>query len=195
MNSLHSRCAGVMLVGLAVAACAGAAPPPAAVPVAGNCLASGDGFLTARLRGALEADIAWDNGAMSCEGGARPDGRGIRATFAGPLSATQPGEAPRQLRLIFGIDLDDTAPGAAQVLPTNLTVIVEGEQLLFATRGNARCAVENLERRPLLAAGPGVERIHARGYCTSPATDASGAQRVLVSTFEFAGRVNLETSP
>lgn len=192
MNFLHPKCALPALLCLNMA-CAGDVPTAAPAPDAG-CLAAGDGFLNARVRGALEADIAWDNAHLSCEGGARPDGRGIRVAFAGTLPGA-PGEAPRQLRLIFGIDLEDSAAGPAQALPTNLTLIVEGEQLLFATRGNARCAVENLERRPLLAEGQGAERVQARGYCTAPATDANADLRVLVSTFEFAGRIDMENAP
>lgn len=196
MNPLHPKGALALLLCLHVGACSGASAPPAAPqPAADRCLPAGDGFLNARLRGAIDADIAWTNETMSCEGGSRPDGRGVRATFAGLLPPPQPGAPARQLRLIFGIDLADAAAGAAQVLPTNLTLIVEGEQMLFATRGNARCAVETLERRPLLASGTGVERIEARGYCTAPATDAEGETRVLLSRFEFAGRITLEQAP
>ncbi len=68
-----------------------------------GCLSTGDGSLEAQLRGALVADLAWQNNQMQCEGGARPDGDGIRVTIAGPLSAGKP------LRFIFGIDLHDTA--------------------------------------------------------------------------------------
>jgi hypothetical protein len=64
---------------------------------------------------------AWSNEAMLCEGGARPDGKGLRVTLAGPLPASGAGDAaPRQLRFI-GIDYKDQAAGTAQALPTNVT--------------------------------------------------------------------------
>jgi hypothetical protein len=128
----------------------------------------------------------WGNHELSCEGGARPDGSGIRVALASLLPVSVAGKTHR-LRFVFGIDLADTAAGGAQALPTNLTVILEGEATLFATLGDDKCAVELLERRPLLAQGAGLERIHARGYCIGPATDANGEQRLFVPTFEFAG--------
>lgn len=185
------------LLGASLAACAGdsapAQTPSAATPEA-TCLPAGDGFLRARLRGAIDADLDWRNDAMQCEGGVRPDGNGLRAVIAGVLPAAGD-DPPRNVRFIFGIDLTDAAAGPAQALPTNLTVILEGEKTLFSTGGSTRCAVESLQRRALLAAGGGDERIEARGYCTAPATDGSGSQRLLVPTFEFAGRIHMEKAP
>ena len=107
------------------------------------------------------------------------------------LGQLQAGDSPRQLRFIFGIDFTDTAAGAAQALPTNLTVILEGEQTLFATLGVDKCAFEIIERRPLLSAGAGLERLLVRGYCTEPAADAIRHPRLLVSTFEFASVIRV----
>lgn len=161
-----------------LAACMQQQPPSegaAAPQAAGGCLA-GDGHFEATLRGAIEADLDWPDAQMQCDGDLRPDGQGLRITLAGPL------DAKRQVRFIIGIDLADADEGPAQVLPTNLTVLVEDEALLFATRGNDRCAVEDLARS---AIGPGIERVSARGYCLGPASDLNGAQRVLVPTFSF----------
>src|SRR5262245_40368162 len=112
------------------------ADAPAAT-VSGGCLPDHQGKLEANLRGALEADLRWSDAQMTCDGDMRPDGKGLRLTMAGPL-----GDG-RQLRFIIGIDLADTASGPAQALPTNLTVLVEGESpLLYSTRGDDKCAVE-----------------------------------------------------
>jgi hypothetical protein len=180
----------------------------AAVAVAGDvapaaptsCLAAGDGALQARVRGAIDADINWSNAQMSCEGGMRPDRKGVRVTLAGPMPGPD-GAKKSRLRFVFGIALRDTASGVAQVLPTNLTVIVEGQQQLFATRGDDKCAVEQFEVTPLLASGPdgahgaGRQRVHARGYCTGPAADLHGTRRVLVSTFEFTSQMDSGDEP
>ena len=186
LRTLYFLCAA------AAVAVAADAPPAAAT----SCLAAGDGALQARVRGAIDADVNWSNAQMSCEGGMRPDRKGVRLTLAGPM----PGKASR-LRFVFGIALRDTAPGAAQVLPTNLTVIVEGQQQLFATRGDDKCAVEQFEVTPLMAGatngahGAGRQRVHARGYCTGPASDLHGTQRVLVSTFEFTSQMDSGDEP
>lgn len=189
MPLLHHPCnrllPAVILV-LGAAACAQSPPDvgaSAALPtLAQGCLAAGDGSLQAKLRGALAADLDWRNDQMQCEGGIRPDGKGLRVTIAGPLPDAA---APARLRFIFGIDLVDTASGAAQALPTNLTVIVEGEQQLYATRGDHKCAVETMQRLPLAASGGKLDRVTVRGYCTGPASDLTGDARLLVPTFAF----------
>jgi hypothetical protein len=129
---------------------------PCGEPVANTCLAGGDGSLKARVRGAIDADIDWSNSQMSCEGGMRPGSKGVRVSIAGPMTAKD-GTVSR-LRFIFGIALRDAAQGEAQVLPTNLTVILEGRQTVFATLGDDKCAVENLDVTPL--AHPGAWLLH-----------------------------------
>lgn len=153
---------------------------PSGTPAATGCLMDGSGSLQASLRGALETDLDWRDTQMTCDGDVRPDGQGLRLTIAGPL------DDARALRFIFGIDLLDTAAGSAQALPTNLTVLVEGEALMYATRGDDKCAVEGLQRTPL---DEHAERVSVRGYCLGPASDLSGETRVLVPTFSFTALV------
>jgi len=183
-------------IALACTACAARHDKPVAVAAASptGCIAGGGGFLRAKVRGAVVADIDWNNAALECAGRPRPDGQGLRLTFAGQLPPAADGSAPvasagaaRKLRFIFGVDQRDAAPGAAQALPTNLTVILEGEQQLYATRGDTHCALDLLERTPLAAGATGQSRVHARGYCLDPATNVAGDARVLVPTFEFTG--------
>lgn len=187
---MNKGVAATMLLAAALAGCSDV--PQAAVtnmPQPG-CLVDGTGNLEAALRGALDADVTWDNSRMECDGDLRPDGSGLRITIAGPLpaalQAAAGGDATRRLRFIFGIDLDDTAEGPAQVLPTNLTVIIEGGEQLYATRGSELCAVEGLER---VAGGGKTERVSVRGYCLGPASDLTGEHRLLVPTFSFTALV------
>jgi hypothetical protein len=208
MPLLHqpgTRLLAALVLALATGACAqspsGKVATAAPAPAAG-CLAAGDGTLQARLRGALVADLDWRNAQMQCAGGMRPDGQGLRVTIAGPLpvgaapaAASGAAGAPPLLRFIFGIDLHDAASGAAQVLPTNLTVIVEGAQQLFATRGDDKCAVETLERTPIAASNGKLDRVQVRGYCTGPAADLDGSVRVLVPTFAFTAVVHNGDGP
>jgi hypothetical protein len=183
----------VSLIAAASLACAACGTGQEKVEVAAEpgCIADGSGSLQARLRGAVTADVEWRNADMQCAGDLRPDNSGMRLTFAGSL----PGEAGapvRRVRFIFGVDHEDTAAGAAQALPTNITLIFEGEQQMFATQGKDRCAVELLERKPIEGGTGKLERVHARGYCVDPTTSMAGASSLLVPTFDFTGVINTE---
>jgi len=175
-----------------------AAPAPAPAGMSGFTAATaalsagceGGGFLQARVRGAFDADLDWKDAAMHCEGGPRPDGRGVRVALAGPL----PSDPKLRLRFIFGIGDRDVASGAAQALPTNVTVIVEGDGRMFATRGDERCAVELLQREPV-SGNPHRQRVHARGYCLDPAASLNSDERLHIPTFEFSGVVDAGEQP
>lgn len=203
LNQPGTRLLAVLVLALGTGACAKSPPgvaAAAAAPSAVGCLAAGDGHLQARLRGALVADLDWPNAQMQCEGGMRPDGQGLRVTIAGPLPAgVMPAGSGASgsplLRFIFGIDLHDAASGAAQALPTNLTVIVEGGDQLYATRGDDKCAVETLARTPIATSGGKLDRVQVRGYCTGPAADLGGTTRVLVPTFAFTAVVHNGDGP
>lgn len=163
----------------ATAATAGAASATA------GCLPGHDGYLRLRLRGAIDRDIDWPDAQLQCEGGPRPQHRGGRIAFAGPV------QAGHRLRLVFG--LTGLAAGHdAHNLPTNVTVIVEGAAQLYATLGDGKCSTAELTQRPLpTAAGAHRYRITARGFCLEPATAASGG-RLLISRFDFAGPIDYE---
>jgi hypothetical protein len=172
-----------------------AAAPATAAPAAGKsahgCLPSGNGYLRARIRGAMNLDIDWRNADIECEGGPRPDGSGLRMSFAGP-----PHGDGRRLRLVFGVDAVHEGH-AGHELPTNLTVIFEGEERLFATRGDDHCTVDELRQERIGALGGPKRtwRIVARGFCISPASTLSSDARILVSRFDFAGNAVFEDAP
>lgn len=164
---------------------AAAQPNPGSTPAAKGCLPSGNGFLRARIRGALNLDVDWQNAELECEGAARPDGKGIRLSFAGPLRSDG-----RRLRMVFGVSQASEGTGGS-ALPTNLTVIFEGEKRLFATRGDDKCTVDKLDQERVGALGGEVRsyRVIARGFCVEPANDLSAVERIVVSSFDFAGHV------
>ena len=156
-----------------------------------GCLPTGNGYLRARIRGALNLDIDWRNGEIECDGGPRPDGSGVRVTFAGPAHADG-----RRLRMVFGVgSVKEGRTG--HDLPTNLTVIFEGEQRLFATRGQDRCTVDELSQERVGALGGPKRswRIVARGFCISPASTLDSGARILVDRFDFAGTAVFEDTP
>src|SRR5688572_18295452 len=86
-----------------------------------GCLPSGNGYLRARMRGALNLDIDWRNADLTYEGGPRPDRSGVRLSFAGP-----PQSDGRRMRFVFGVRVPGEG-GGGRALPTNLTVIFDGE--------------------------------------------------------------------
>lgn len=151
-------------------------------------MADGSGYLRARLRGALAADLNWQNAGLVCEGGMRPDGRGIRVSFAGPL---QTGGATHRLRFIFGIEAAGEGR-AGHALPANVTLILEGERRFFSTRGDNQCTVDDLRQEALgHTQNQRDYRVAARGFCVGPATSLTGTGRVLVSRFDFSGHIVL----
>ncbi len=184
--------AGVLwMAALLAAKSAQAAPPqpiiqmpahPAAAPGRGGCLGDGTGYVRARIRGALDVDVSWKDAQLECAGEARPDGSGLRMSFAGP------GPGGKVMRLVFGMRAArEGAPG--RELPTNLTVLLDGGRV-FATRGDDKCTMDQLTQRPL-PARPGLRswRIEGRGFCVAPANSLAGPGRILISRFDFAGRI------
>jgi hypothetical protein len=173
----------------ALTACSARTVPRAAAPAPGaDCLPGERGFLHAKFRGAIEAEPDWRGAGLQCEGGARPDGSGVRVSFLGPADPKG-----RRLRLVFGIGAKPGL-GASRSVPTNVTVIVEGGKLLYATQGADKCQVESMVQEPL-APGRGEARtalmreyrIAARGYCIDPASSLDGTARLYIDRFDFAG--------
>ncbi len=166
----------------------GATPSASPTPPAAGCLVAGDGYLRARVRGALDLDLDWKNDEMQCEGGPRPrgknDSRGLRVSIGGP-----PRGDGRRIRLVFGVG--GVAEGASgQALKTNVTLFLEGEQRAFATLGDDKCSVDlDQQRIEVLGAGRAVYRVVGRGFCLGPATSLTQGERVVVTSFDFAGRV------
>lgn len=195
--ALRTAVASVVATALAgagpAAAPAGAQQlPQALLPAAslgGPCLPSGRAYLRAQIRGAVRLDVDLHGRQLSCEGEPRLDGSGIRMGFEGRVGR-------RRVRMVFGIDgAREGRPG--RELPTNLTVIFEGERQLFATQGDDNCTVDRLRQKRIGAAGAlhsGRQRpsyrITAHGFCIAPANDVLGKQRIMVTTFDFAGRVD-----
>ncbi len=153
-----------------------------------GCLPSGNGYLRARIRGALQLDINLHNAELDCDGGARPDGSGIRVSFAGPMRTDG-----RRLRMVFGV-ASASEGHQGRALPTNLTVIFEGEHKVFATRGDDKCTVDQLTQERLGTPGGSrrAYRVIARGFCIVPIRALQGAGEIVVNSFDFAGNVTFE---
>lgn len=158
-----------------------AAPVPAlaaTAPVA--CLSSGDGYFRAHIAGAIDADIDWPNSGTTCEGESRSAPVGIRMSFS------RVGGSRPDLLFVFGL----TGVQEGQALRAggvNLTVIEQGTSRIFGTLGDRRCSVDSLTQRRLDDAH--TYRLEVRGFCTQPARAVRGSGELLISRFDFAGRV------
>jgi hypothetical protein len=145
------------------------------------------------MRGAVDLDLDWKDAQMECEGGPRPPGKenksnGVRVSIAGPMH----GEG-RRIRLVFGIGGVSEGRGG-EALRTNVTILFEGEHRIFATLGDDKCTVDSLtqQRVETLGADRAIYRVEARGFCLGPATSLSKGERLLLTSFDFAGRVEFE---
>jgi hypothetical protein len=180
----------VVVAALAAVGTAASAPRPLAPAAEAlrGCLGTGNGFLRAKIRGAVNLDLDWHNGEMQCDGGARPNHSGVRVSFAGPQTSDG-----RRVRMVFGVGSAQEGRGGRE-LPTNLTVIFEGEKRLFATRGQDRCTVDQLSQERVGDLGGTVRtyRIVAHGFCISPASSLDNSAHILVSSFDFAGRATFD---
>jgi hypothetical protein len=171
----------LLLLGLPQASVAAQPPPEMAVE---RCLPGNAGFLSMRLRGSIEADVEWREPDLDCTGMPRPDGRGLRLRFAGPL--------PDNGALAIVFAAPELGMGvSARSVPVNVTLIDEAGERIYGTQGGSRCLFDKVEQLaltdPLLP--PRSFRVSARGFCTVPARALDGDGAVLLTRFDFAGLV------
>jgi uncharacterized membrane protein (UPF0127 family) len=115
----------------------------------------------------------------------RPDGRGLRLRFSGPL----PGAG--ELAIVFAAP--ELGMGvSAHGVPVNITLLDESGKRIYGTQGDSRCQFDEVEQLaltdPLLP--PRSYRVSARGFCIVPARALDGDGAVLLTRFDFTGRVS-----
>ncbi|MDY6944579.1 MAG: hypothetical protein SXG53_02580 [Pseudomonadota bacterium] len=154
--------------------------------VASVCLPDGGGFLNARLSGAVQAELVWGNEGLECTGAVRPDG-GIRIRFSHQDGAGR-------LVLLFGI-AGLREGQSAKALPVNLTVIREGLGEFYSTRGDNKCTLDEVRQEPLagIPRRSRSYRVTARGFCTHPARAVRGDGVILLSRFDYVGRIDFDS--
>lgn len=170
----------LLLLGLPGAA---VEPPAMQGSAAMHCLPDHAGFLSMRLRGSIETEIEWREPELACTGMPRPEGRGLRLRFSGPL----PGAG--QLAIVF------SAPGlgvgvSAHGMPVNITLLDEAGKRIYGTQGDSRCQFDEIEQLALSdSSSPRSYRVSAKGFCTVPARALDGDGAVLLTRFDFTGFV------
>ena len=152
-----------------------------------KCLPAGNGYLRARISGALSTELNWGNDGTECTGAVRPTDGGIRMRFSRP-------DGQGKLVLVFGIaHLREGKP--ARNIPVNVTLIREGAGEFFSTQGDDKCTLD-LVTQDVIVGIPRRSRsyrVTARGFCTEPARAVRGKGAVLLSRFDYSGRVDFET--
>ena len=186
--SVLGRAAWLIGVIALTATCKVCAQSPPAGPetyTTARCLPDGSGYFRARLSGMLETELDWGNPDLQCTGAVRPTDQGIRMRFVGH---TQQGE---QLAIVIGIArLREGKSGKA--VPVNVTVIREGQGEFYGTRGDDKCMLDQVSQHPLVGIPSRVRlyRVVARGFCIEPARAVGGEGSILISRFDYAGRVD-----
>jgi hypothetical protein len=161
---------------------------PAAEPAPpAKCLPAGNGYLRARLSGALSTELNWGNDGTECTGAVRPTDGGIRMRFSRP-------DGEGKLVLVFGIaQLREGKP--ARNIPVNVTLIREGAGQFFSTQGDDKCTLDHVTQDVIVGIPRRSRsyRVTARGFCTEPARAVQGKGAVLLSRFDYSGRVDYES--
>jgi hypothetical protein len=148
-----------------------------------RCLPAKDGFLAMRLRGSIEEEIRWTEPALACTGMSRPDGRGLRLRFAGPLEGGE-------LAVVFAApELGIGASGRS--VPVNVTLLDSAGERIYGTQGESRCVLDEVEQQPIVDASVPAQsfRVRASGFCIAPARAMDGDGAVLPTRFDFVGLV------
>jgi len=159
----------------------------AAKPVA-QCLPGGNGYLKARLAGTLNTELNWGNEGTECTGAVRPSDGGVRMQFTASAATGE------KLVLVFGIATLREGK-AAKAVPVNLTVIREGAGEFYGTQGDDKCMLDDVTQQPIVGIPHRTRsyRIVARGFCTEPARAVRGKGAILISRFDYAGRVDFDS--
>ena len=157
-------------------------------PTATQCLPHEAGFLRAKLQGSINRELSWTSPTLECTGSVRPEGDGIRLRFNPAPDSENP------LMILFGIS--KLHPGeSGTALPVNVTVIVEGQGQFFATQNENKCTLDEVKQSVLAVASSQdhAYQVTARGFCTQPARALNGDGSILISWFDFSGRLDLDT--
>jgi hypothetical protein len=183
-RAIRYRGNGLRLVPLALVLAVACERTPEPAPEAASGCVSG-GFLDTGLHGAIRADISWRADALTCEGMPRPEGRGARLRFSGPLNDAESGAT---VAIILGIpDLGRSETGSE--LPTNVTLIEEGAGRFFGTQDTSGCWTD-IHEQTRLSEPADVYRIAGTVYCVSPLAELNGGSSISFTDLSFSGRLD-----
>jgi hypothetical protein len=107
---------------------------------------------------------------------------------------TAPTASGERLVLVFGIATLREGQ-VAKAVPVNVTVIREGAGEFYGTQGDDKCMLDEVTQRPIVGIPhrSRAYKIVARGFCTEPARAIRGKGAILISRFDYAGRVDFDS--
>lgn len=161
----------------------GAAASPSFLPansVAREGCGAG-GLVQATVYGALDGSVDWTGTEMDCEGMPRPGGDGVRLRFAGTADTIP-------LAIIIGVNGIGPDETAAE-LPSNVTIIEEGQGRFFSTSDLDSCWTD-VERQAAIDSISGRYEIDGTLYCISPLAEVNGSGSVSIPELRFSGLVD-----
>lgn len=154
-------------------------------PPAAKCLADGKGFFRARLQGSLKADLDWGNEGTECTGALRPmaasglvsAGRSMATTSVSSCCSASPGSRRARRR---------------ERCRLYVTVIRQGTGEFYGTQGDDKCTLDEVRQEPIagIPLRNRLYRITARGFCIQPARSLRDEGAVLMTRFDFSGRID-----
>jgi hypothetical protein len=147
------------------------------------------GYVRARISGTMSQELDWPNEGTECTGAVRPTDGGIRMRFS-----RFDERSANKIVLVFGI-ANLREGESAKTLPVNVTVIREGTGEFYSTQGDDKCMLDTIQQVPMVGVPRRSRsyRVIGRGFCTEPARAVRGTGAILLSRFDFAGRVDFES--
>lgn len=143
-----------------------------------------DGRFETELYGALKGPIAWAGDGLACEGMPRPEQRGARLRFSGSAAG---------IALAFLVSVPDLEAGrVANELPSNVTLIEEGDGRFFSTSDTDSCWID-LEHNEPVDEGARRYRVAGTLYCIAPLAEVNGDASVTIEEAALAGYVDWDT--
>lgn len=165
----------------------GPSAPPMAAQAEVTLQCGSEGKLQGRLYGAIGVQLDWDEHELECSGMPRPEGRGARLRFAGPLP-----DNDRSIAIIIAIpDLGREALG--NEYRSNVTVIEEGNGRFFSTPDLDNCLTDITK---LDALDDGGDSYSPGGllYCVSPLPEVNGDSSISIPEVRFQGLLDWSSS-
>jgi hypothetical protein len=177
---LHFDSRKAVFVALALAGCGEEAPAPEPAPEpaapAAAAACGSEGFLTATLGGALQAEVDWRDPTLQCESMRRPDDRGVRLRFTGEVS----GERLAIIIAMPHLEAGVTGPEFDSIV----TITVEGTGRFFSTPNLGSCWTAVSVNGPL---ADGKHTVAGTLTCVGPLGEYNGSAFVDVRDLEFSG--------
>jgi hypothetical protein len=158
---------------------------PRAAPALQPCVMDRSGTLRGRVFGSLELDVDLQGSALACDGGPRPEGKGLRLFFAGA-----PGAGPGGIVLVIGIDGTlDSLKGKER--PASITLNDESSHRFFHADAG-RCFTRVNDVAPLPGAPGRKFRIDGVAWCVGALPSVVDEASVTLGDFSYSGRVSLD---